>query len=69
MYHDAVRAYMDRGHYVTDKKQTKDLQIKDAFLLCILNSTLNEYRISIIDLGPKRVFFHLVPMLPLEKKP
>src|ERR1700709_2582931 len=53
IYHNSVRAYMDTEHYVTDKKLTKDLQIKDMHLLSVLGRTLDDYRKSISELGPK----------------
>ncbi|WP_183563066.1 hypothetical protein [Mucilaginibacter sp. SP1R1] len=53
IYHNSVRSYMDTEHYVTDKQLKKDLQIKDTFLLSILNRTLDNYRKAISDLGPR----------------
>ncbi|MFA6246443.1 MAG: phage integrase SAM-like domain-containing protein [Mucilaginibacter sp.] len=53
IYHNSVRSYMDTEHYVTDKQLKKDLQIKDTFLLSILNRTLDDYRKTISDLGPR----------------
>jgi hypothetical protein len=53
IYHNSVRAYMDTEHYVTDKMLTKDLQIKDAFLLSPLNKKPDDYRRSLTELGNK----------------
>lgn len=56
LYHKAVRIYMDTEHYVTEKKLTKNMQIKDTFLMSILNRTLDHYRQAISDLGPRLDF-------------
>lgn len=44
--HKRDRKYIDTEHYVTDKKLTKDLIIKDAFTNSCVNKTLDEYRKS-----------------------
>ena len=53
IYHKSARVYLDTEHYVTDRMLTKDLQIKDTFLISILNRTLEDYRKAISDLGPR----------------
>ena len=57
VYHNSIKAYIDTEHYVTEKKLTTDLQIKDQHSLSILNRTLDDYRQAISDLGPRIKLF------------
>ena len=51
--HKEERVYMDTVHYVTSKQVTKDLKIKDQFILSAIHRIEDNYRKSISDLEPK----------------
>ena len=53
IFHQKKRAHIETSHYVSPKQLDKNLQIKDKFLLRILESTLEDYRHSISELGPE----------------
>ncbi|EHQ26500.1 site-specific integrase [Mucilaginibacter paludis] len=57
VYHKTERVFMDTEHYVSDKKLTKSLEIKDTFILKVLNNTLDGYREEISRLGNKLDFY------------
>ena len=42
--------YFDTTHYIGDKQLTKDLKIKDQFIISIINRTLDDYRKSASEL-------------------
>lgn len=49
--HKSERVYVDTEHYVSEKKLSKSLEIKDAFISKLLNKTLDDYREEISKLG------------------
>lgn len=51
--HERRRTYMDTNHYVTDKKLSKKLEVKDPLVLRDLYITLENYREAISRLGVK----------------
>jgi integrase len=51
--HRGEKKYIDTQHFVVDKQLTAKFILKDAILKQILNNTLNDYRITISNLGPK----------------
>lgn len=50
IYHQEERVFIDTVHYVVDKQLTKDLKLKDQFIIAALNRTLDDYRKCISDL-------------------
>jgi hypothetical protein len=57
IYHNSSRVFIDTEHYVTDKKLTKTLLIKDTFINSYLNRTLDDYRDSVSSLGKRLHYF------------
>jgi hypothetical protein len=57
VFHQKKRKFLDTDHYVSEKKLTKDLRIKDPILNAILNQTLDEYRIAASELSTKLTLF------------
>lgn len=57
IYHNLTRVFIDTEHYVTEKKLTKELKIKDVFINSCLNKTLDEYRNSVSSLGKRLKHF------------
>lgn len=53
IYHNSSRVFIDTEHYVTDKKLTKELDIKDVFINSCLNKALDEYRIAVSSLNKR----------------
>lgn len=49
--HKGEKRYIDTPHYVVDKQLTAKSTLKDATLRKILNQTLDDYRITISNLG------------------
>ena len=57
IYHNSSRVFIDTEHYVTDKKLTKTLSVKDNFINSCLNKTLDDYRDSVSPLGKRLQYF------------
>jgi len=57
IFHQKKRAHIDTAHYVSKRQLDADFQIKDKFILKILDETLENYRRAISDLGPRLDFF------------
>jgi integrase len=47
------RAYIDTTHYVTERKLSKDYEVKDTIILKDLYNTLDDYREAVSRLGVK----------------
>jgi hypothetical protein len=56
--HKGERKYIDTPHFVTDKQLTAKCTLKDAIVKQLLNKTLDEYRATISNLGPKLDLFN-----------
>ncbi|EOR96501.1 hypothetical protein ADIARSV_0285 [Arcticibacter svalbardensis MN12-7] len=56
--HKGEKKYIDTPHFVVDKQLTAKSTLKDATLRQILNKTLDDYRITISNLGPKLELFN-----------
>lgn len=56
--HKGEKKYIDTPHFVVDKQLTAKCTLKDATLKQILNKTLDEYRVTISNLGPKLDLFN-----------
>lgn len=56
--HKGEKKYIDTPHFVVDKQLTAKCVLKDATLKQILNKTLDDYRVTISNLGPKLEFFN-----------
>ena len=57
VYHNEERKFIDTTHFVSQRQLTPDFEIKDKPLIRILDDTLDNYRISISELGTKLDFF------------
>jgi len=57
VYHKNQRKHIDTTHFVSSKQLTADFEIKDKFLLRIIDNTLDNYRETISQLGAKLDFF------------
>ncbi|HEY2581089.1 MAG TPA: site-specific integrase [Mucilaginibacter sp.] len=57
IFHQKKRAHIETAHYVSAKQLNCDLQIKDKFILKILEITLEDYRRSISEFGERLEFF------------
>ncbi|MBB6130671.1 phage integrase SAM-like domain-containing protein [Mucilaginibacter lappiensis] len=55
--HKSERAYLDTEHYVSEKKLSKSLKIKDLFISKLLNETLDDYREEFSKLGKKLALY------------
>lgn len=55
--HKGEKKYIDTPHFVVDKQLTAKCTLKDAILKQILNKTLDDYRVTISNLGPKLELF------------
>lgn len=55
--HNRDRRYIDTVHFVSERKLTKDLSIKDTFLNSLINATLEDYRNAASKLGKRLEFF------------
>lgn len=56
--HKGEKKYIDTPHFVVDKQLTAKCTLKDATLKQILNKTLDDYRVTISNLGPKLELFN-----------
>jgi ribulose bisphosphate carboxylase small subunit len=56
--HKGEKKHIDTPHFVVDKQLTSKCVLKDATLKQILNKTLDDYRVTISNLGPKLEFFN-----------
>ena len=57
VYHKGERKFIDTAHYVVKKQLTKDLKIKDPFILEKINDELKEHRKTISDLDDRLDYF------------
>jgi hypothetical protein len=57
IFHQKKRAHIETSHFVSAKQLNSDLQIKDKFILKLLEVTLENYRQSISELGERLDFF------------
>ena len=57
VYHKGERKFIDTTHYVVKKQLTKDLKIKDPFILEKVNDELKEHRKTISDLDDRLDYF------------
>ncbi|MDX3916921.1 MAG: phage integrase SAM-like domain-containing protein [Pseudosphingobacterium sp.] len=51
VYHKGQTKYIETEHFVTARQLTKNLEIKDTFLISIINKQLDNYRKEISKLG------------------
>ena len=51
VYHKEERRFIDTTHFVSKRQLTPDLEIKDKYLLKILDETLEDYRTTISELN------------------
>ncbi|WP_428330391.1 phage integrase SAM-like domain-containing protein [Mucilaginibacter sp.] len=56
--HKGEKKYIDTPHFVVDKQLTAKFILKDAILKQIINKTLDDYRVTISNLGPKLELFN-----------
>ncbi|MDP9079053.1 MAG: site-specific integrase [Bacteroidota bacterium] len=56
--HKGEKKYIDTPHFVVDKQLTAKCTLKDATLKQILSKTLDDYRVTISNLGPKLELFN-----------
>lgn len=56
--HKGDKRYIDTPHFVVDKQLTAKCTLKDVTLKQMLNKTLDDYRVTISNLGPKLEFFN-----------
>lgn len=57
VYHKLEKKYIDTSHFVSKRQLDAKFNIKDKFLLKTLEQTLDEYRLTISQLGFKLDFF------------
>lgn len=57
VYHKGEKRFIDTAHFVTKRQLNSDFQIKDKFLIKILEETLSEYRKTISELGLRLEYF------------
>jgi len=57
IFHQKKRAHIETTHFVSAKQLTPKLQVKDKFLLRILDGILDDYRRAISELGTRIEFF------------
>jgi hypothetical protein len=57
IFHHKKKVHIETAHFVSKKQLDHDLQIKDRFILKVLEETLEDYRRAISELGPRLDFF------------
>lgn len=57
VYHKEERKFIDTTHFVSKRQLTSGLEIKDKYLIKILDDTLYDYRSTVSELGAKLNYF------------
>lgn len=57
VYHKGERKFMDSPHFVSKRQITKDFEIKDKFVLRLLDEALDDFRILISAINSRLGFF------------
>ncbi len=62
LYHNKVTKYISTDHYVTKSQLTKKFEIKDQFLIDVLEETMKGYRKKVTALGGQAARFTCIEM-------
>ncbi|MDB5133423.1 MAG: recombinase [Mucilaginibacter sp.] len=64
IYHNKITKYISTDHYVTKGQVTKKFDIKDQFLIDILEGTIKDYRKKVSALGTQAASFTCCRFIP-----
>jgi len=65
IYHNKIAKYISTNHYVTKSQLTKKFDIKDQFLIDILDDTIKGYRKKVSALGMQADSFSCIELRDL----